>query len=768
MPDPARRAERRFVALANAMAEVVWAANAAGMIVHPVPSLERFTGRSFEELAGHGWLECVHPDDRARLLAEWEVAKRHGGGFSLEHRMRRADGEWRLMEARGAPVVEDGALLEWIGVNVDVTDRRAMESQLRASEARLARAQEITGIGTWEFDAASGRTYVSANVARMHGVEHLAGFSYDDWLAALSPEEREDATASIATALRDGTPYRQVTNFRRPDGTVVVTEARAERVVDADGRVRLLGTVQDITERVERDRALRESEQRLALIFNSAFDSMYLVSVDGPDEFRVRLVNAAFTRITGVPADEVIGRELREIAKDQDAAIQVANYREVVRTRAVVEYEERYEIQEREQVMETRLIPVMRPGAAVTHVLGISRDVSERRRMERERQALDLQLLHTQKLESLGVLAGGVAHDFNNLLVGILGNASLALLDLDPGSEVAEMVGDIEKTARQAAELTTQLLAYSGKGRFVVAATDLVRLVRDMSPVWRSGLGKRAAVTLELAEGLPPVEGDAAQLRQVVLNMITNAVDALGGDTGRVVVRAGVERLDARAIASARFSVSAEPGEFVFVEVEDDGCGMDAQTLERIFDPFFTTKFTGRGLGLAATLGIVRGDRGVIRVRSSPGAGTTFHVALPARRDLVSAPAAAPAPLRAGVGTVLVIDDEAAVRSAVRRILDRAGYTVLEAAEGDGGIAAFREGHARIGCVVVDLTMPGMDGVEVATAIRGLAPDVRIVLSSGFDAASVAGLPLGNHVFLHKPFTAGQLLEAVGRGTDVE
>jgi signal transduction histidine kinase/CheY-like chemotaxis protein len=415
--------------------------------------------------------------------------------------------------------------------------------------------------------------------------------------------------------------------------------------------------------------------------------------------------------------------------------------------------------------METRLIPVIDPSDTVTHILGTSRDISERRRIELERQALTAQLQHAQKLESLGVLAGGVAHDFNNLLVGILGNASLALLDLPPGSEVAEMVSDIERTARQAAELTNQLLAYSGKGRFVVTAVDLGRLVSEMTPVWRSALNKRARVTLDLGERVPPVRADAAQLRQVVLNMMTNASDALGEGAGSITVRTGVATVDAAALRSARFSTGAVPGDFTFVEVEDDGIGMSDETIGRIFEPFFTTKFTGRGLGLAATLGIVRGHQGVITVRSAPGAGTTFRVALPARPDLVvkrATPAAGT--LTIGAGTVLVIDDEPGVRAAVRRILERAGYETLDAADGAEGIAVFAAHRDAIACVVVDLTMPGIGGLEVVGEVRAIRPDVRIVVASGFDAGTVRGLEGADHVFLHKPFTAIQLIEAIGPG----
>lgn len=658
-------------------------------------------------------------------------------------------------------------VLEWVGVNVDITEERETEERLRASEARFARAQEITGIGTWEIDGETRSVIVSNNVWRMHGFDAPASdFRHEHWLAALPPDERAIAVKRTEAALRDGVPYHLISHFTRPDGTVFVAEGRAERVIGTDGRVRLLGTLQDVTARVQRERALRESEQRHALIFNSAYESMFFVSVEAGGEFRVRLVNAAFTSNTGVTADRVIGRELREISRET-APIQVARYEESVRTAAPVEFEEAYELGGRQQVMETRLVPVVDASGTVTHLLGSSRNISESRRLEAERQALDAQLQHAQKLESLGVLAGGVAHDFNNLLVGILGNASLALLDIAPGSELAGVVSDIERTARQAAELTNQLLAYSGKGRFVVSAIELGRLVSDMSPVWRSALSKRATVSLHLTNGVPPVAADAAQLRQVVLNMMTNASDALGEAPGTIEVRTGVMEVTDAELRAARFSVGAQPGEYAFVEVVDSGCGMDEETLGRIFDPFFTTKFTGRGLGLAATLGIVRGHHGLISVNTALGKGTKFCVAFPARRDLAVTRVTAPQEvLSPGSGTVLVVDDEAPVRSAVRRILARAGYSTLEAGDGTAGLAIFAERGEEIDCVIVDLTMPGIGGVEVASAVRAMRPNVRLVVSSGYDAGSVTGLEAVQHVFLHKPFSAMELLEAVSSRHD--
>lgn len=386
----------------------------------------------------------------------------------------------------------------------------------------------------------------------------------------------------------------------------------------------------------------------------------------------------------------------------------------------------------------------------------------------RDRHALEGRMQEVQRLESLGILAGGIAHDFNNLLAAILGHADLALMDLAPEAPVRGRVERIRKAGRRAAELTHQMLVYSGRAPVDVRTVDLSELVEEMAGLLESSIRKSARLRCELARDLPAVQADVAQLRQIVMNLITNASDALGDSDGEILVRTGTARVDQAYLAGCELREGIEEGSYVFLEVFDSGCGMDAPTRTRIFDPFFTTKTTGRGLGLAAALGIVAAHGGTIRLRTAPGQGTTFRVLLPRaggrpvarlRRAPVAQPTSVPQPL----GTLLVVDDEEDVRRVAVDLLERAGFRALEAANGNEAVAVFRRHAADIALALVDLTMPEGDGVQVAHALGGIRPDVPVVLASGYDktdalsrvgSARIAG-------FVHKPFEADELVAVV-------
>jgi two-component system cell cycle sensor histidine kinase/response regulator CckA len=379
-----------------------------------------------------------------------------------------------------------------------------------------------------------------------------------------------------------------------------------------------------------------------------------------------------------------------------------------------------------------------------------------------EKRALEQQMLHAQKLESLGVLAGGIAHDFNNLLTGILGNADLALRELSPLSPARESLDDIAATARRASELCRQLLAYSGKGRFVVQPLDLAELVREMGHLLAISISKHASLQYHFGADLPAIEGDATQIRQVVMNVIVNASEAIADRNGVIALHTGLTHCDAAYLAGCSCADGVEPGDFAFLEVSDNGHGMDRATLERIFDPFFTTKFTGRGLGLAAVLGIVRGHRGAIRVYSEPGRGTTFKLLFPPSPSQAHTKVQAPAPtsLWRGDGTVLLVDDEESVRKAGRRMLEQAGFSVLMAEDGRAAVELFRDEAEHIRLVVLDLTMPELDGAACFRALRQIKPDVKVLLTSGYNEQEAvnafAGRGLGG--FLQKPFTIEELV----------
>ena len=391
--------------------------------------------------------------------------------------------------------------------------------------------------------------------------------------------------------------------------------------------------------------------------------------------------------------------------------------------------------------------------------------IAERERAEDERRRLQAQIQHAQKLESLGVLAGGIAHDFNNLLLGVLGNADLALADLTESSAAYGNLLEAKRAATRAADLCRQMLAYSGRGKFVVEAVDLREVVEEMASMLKVSISKRAVLEFRFDPDLPRIEADATQLRQVALNLIVNASEALGDDDGGITVSAGAMECGRDYLRQSCLDDDLPEGRYAYLEVADTGCGMDRQTCQRLFDPFFSTKFTGRGLGMAAVLGIVRSHRGTIHVASQPGRGATIRALFPAATGPLPKRPRPPAPVEdaPGNGTVLVVDDEETVRTLARKMLERAGFTVRTAADGREAVEAFRQAPDEIAAVLLDLTMPHMDGRQTLRELRRIKPGVRVVLSSGYTQQDAAGrfgedAPDG---FIQKPYESAHLIAKV-------
>jgi two-component system cell cycle sensor histidine kinase/response regulator CckA len=370
----------------------------------------------------------------------------------------------------------------------------------------------------------------------------------------------------------------------------------------------------------------------------------------------------------------------------------------------------------------------------------------------RDAEASEAHAYHVQKLESIGVLAGGIAHDFNNLLHVVLGNADLARLRVPSDSEAREHLDEVVRATLRAAELTQQLLAYSGRGAVEIRQLDLSREVREMATLLRTAISKQATLKWDLSSELPPVTADPTQLRQIVMNLITNASDALSEAPGTITLRTGVVESES----------DAEPPVSVFLEVSDTGCGMDSSTLQRIFDPFFSTKFTGRGLGLAAVMGIVESHQGHVQIRTAPGEGTSFRVVLPAvAGDAEAAPRRLSGAGWRGRGTVLVVEDEEGVREVVGRMLERLGFHVITAVDGQDAIRVLDEHNGAVTAVLLDLSMPRMGGSETVQLLRERSPELPVVLMSGYTEQEVpakmldgAGGPVG---FLQKPFLSEDL-----------
>jgi signal transduction histidine kinase len=390
------------------------------------------------------------------------------------------------------------------------------------------------------------------------------------------------------------------------------------------------------------------------------------------------------------------------------------------------------------------------------------RHIIEKQRAEAERLEMERRLLHAQKLESLGVMAGGIAHDFNNLLTAILGHADLALLTLPPVAPACNNIGEIIKASRRAADLCQQLLAYTGKGKFVIEPFDLDELIEEMAHLLRTLISKKVLLNLNLHRDLPKIEGDPSQIRQVVMNLVMNASEAIGEMSGVVTISTGVSFCDREIIRGGYLDDDLPEGLYVSLEVSDSGCGMDRETRERIFEPFFSTKFTGRGLGMSAVLGIMRSHRGTVKVYSEPGQGSAFRLLFPVSEKAVRNASVKEIPKGEewrGSGVVLLVDDEQPVIDIAGRMLEMLGFSVETAKDGMEALEVFGRKRTEIRCILLDLTMPRMNGEEAFRELRRLDPGIPIVLSSGYSELEVATRFSGEKVagFMQKPYRFSEL-----------
>ncbi len=549
------------------------------------------------------------------------------------------------------------------------------------------------------------------------------------------------------------------------------------------GSTALTGWVFQVTRRAalveqlvqDRTREVIESRRELAGFVHALPGMAFRGRYD--DKFTLFYVSEGSTALTGyAPEDFLAGRiHLRDLVHPDDL-VRVRNA-----TRAAVNASRPLEVEYRIRTREAGEKWVLSRGRgrhaeteaeSFNYFEGLVIDITAQKRTEQERLGLERKLLESQKLESLGLLAGGVAHDFNNLLTGILGNANLARLTLPSGSSVHSHLHAIETASLRAAELCRQMLAYAGKGRFVVEPVDLSGLAEGLVPLLKISVGHRAELRLKLTPKLPPVMADATQLRQIVMNLVLNAADATSGRTGTITITSGVVHADLAFLARCSAGADCAPGDYVFLEVRDNGVGMTPEVRAKIFDPFFTTKFAGRGLGLAAALGIVRSHQGALQVESTPGEGSSFRLLLPPAATPDAKPAAPCAPAPSDwrrTGVALLIDDEEPVRQVGAEILASFGLTPRIAADGETGLAIFRENPAAIDVVLLDLVMPGLNGEQTLEQLRAMRREVRVLLVSGFTEGELLrrfGPERGRLAFLSKPFTrealADKLRELLG------
>jgi two-component system CheB/CheR fusion protein len=509
-------------------------------------------------------------------------------------------------------------------------------------------------------------------------------------------------------------------------------------------------TADERLERLQNDTAIHEKEQQhaaqLRAIVESSADAIISKDLDGV----IQSWNQGAEQIFGYTSEEAVGKPISIVVPPGRAHEEIDIIERIRRGGRIKHFETVRARKDGDQIhVSLTISPILDAEGRTVGASQIARDITERKMLEE-------QLLQTQKLESLGVLAGGLAHDFNNLLTGIMGNASLAMEDVRSDERLRVRIVEILSASERAALLIRQMLAYAGKGRFIVKPLDLSVQVQEIVPLLRTSMPRLVQLDLRLAADLPRVEADPSQIHQLIMNLAINGAEAIGEQPGTVTIA-----------TSARETNSEWQ---VVLEVSDTGCGMDDDTKSRIFDPFFTTKFTGRGLGLAAVMGIIRAHNGTISVDTAPGRGTRCRVILPAAPAAVAAEQEAESPggLRSsselrGYGNVLVVDDEELICNMARFTLEQCGYAIEVASDGRLAVEAFEKRPHEYAAVLLDLTMPVMDGEEALRRIQEIRPDVPVVLSSGYTESEAMRRfrHRGLAGFLQKPYTATALARKI-------
>ncbi|MFY9397787.1 MAG: PAS domain S-box protein [Desulfomonilia bacterium] len=644
-----------------------------------------------------------------------------------------------------------------------------MESELITLEAVL----EQLPSGVTIEEAPSGRLlYHNAQADRMLGHPAIAARDYrgQERYGAIHKDGTmyRPGDYPIARALKGEYISQEDMLYRRGDGGLIHLSLSAAPVKDLDGAiVAAVCVLNDITDRKLAQDALRESEEKLRNIVENSTNVFYSHTPEG----RLTYLSPQFEKIFGYSPRE--GKLLwMDTLTDNPA-----NQRAIEATRQAIltgKPQPTYEMELKTGSggtiwVEVNESPVVRDGKTVM-IVGALQDITERKRAEKQRMEMERRFQQAQKFESLGVMAGGIAHDFNNLLTAILGNLDLALMK-PPGSPGSRAFIEQARTATmRASELTGQMLAYTGKGRFHVKTFNLSELVEEMASLLRASISKTVVLNLDMDRSIPEITADPAQIQQIIMNLIVNASEAIGNRPGIITIKTAAMHCDESCFEQSRIRRRPTPGLYVLLEVRDTGCGMDEQTLERIFDPFFTTKFTGRGLGMAAVLGIVEGHGGAIMTESEPGRGTSIRVMLPAGAPAGKAalregghPGRDVAP-GASSGTVLVVDDEGMVLELCAALVEQLGFQPLKASSGREALELFR-GHAQeVSLVILDLTMPEMGGVEALHEIRRIRSDARVLVSSGYSEQETSkqfgeDQPDG---FISKPFTLSGLSEKIG------
>ena len=653
----------------------------------------------------------------------------------------------------------------------DIGKRKVAECELQKARALLESALEQCPIGVVIHECPSGKPLLAnkaATTITKTPLERLCTLNLD--LIEAAEEKIYDVNGSVIPfekmPLSRAILHGEIVSgtkliVRYKDGSESTLSISAAPIKDESGKpFAAISIFSDITESMRAEALLKKRTDTLHTIFENINLGILLVRPD----LRVSAYNRHFLEMVGLPNDFLDGHP--EIDKLINYWIERTKptQSEIDRVRRDALRQDSFS---REFAFNGRTFEFRHSPLADGGFVRTLSDISDRKRAEEERIRNERAMLHTQKLESLGILAGGIAHDFNNLLLAILGNIELAKIHAgETNEELAKRLSDAENAALRASDLTRQLLAYSGKGKCQLKNFSLTSLVSEMASLLNVSISKKAELNLKLENDLPAMEGDPVQVQQVIMNLIVNASESLDGKDGKISISTGLMDCSPEILAKSKLDKRPKAGRFVFFEVKDTGCGMDEETEKRLFEPFFTTKVKGRGLGMSAVLGIMRSHGGAIFLDSVKGKGSSFKMLFPISGKAIGESAENPACSNSSQnatiethGCILVVDDEAMIRELCVAIMAKIGLKTITASNGTEAIELYKSHGREISCVLLDVSMPGMDGPTVFKKLKEIDPSVKIALSSGYSHDDIANRfqDIEFEGFIQKPFQIDQL-----------
>ncbi|MCH9655320.1 MAG: PAS domain S-box protein [Planctomycetes bacterium] len=711
------------------------------------------------------WKNLLHPDDLAptlKLLDDYITGKI--SSYEAETRMKKKDGNWKWILTRGkfSTFSPQATPLQLIGTHIDIDDLKRSQQIRLENEARLRIIMDQIPAILWTTDC--DNQYTSLVGAGLNSL----GIQPNETVGRAFYDFHDSQNASInMTAMHERTLKGESVRFEQQLQNSIMDIHIEPLRNTTDEIIGCIGLAIDVTARKKTVEQLNRQRILLQTIFHSVTDAMVVTD----RSHNIVMCNESIQIYFRCKEPDLLGRPIREIVTScdryEDEFLRVSYPNSRVLKPFIMEY---IRADGTHFQGETIVTPLRRSDNQITGYIQVIRDITDRIQIEEEKDQLHAQMLHTQKLESLGVLAGGVAHDFNNLLLAILGNTDLALLELKADSPVIQNVRNIEIAARHAAKICERLLAYSGRRTFASSTFNLNQIFQETIEILKTIVSPNAHIEMDLSEQNLLIHGDPGQIEQVVLNLLTNASEAVQNQSkaGHIRVRTGVMDLKEEDSANYYFCENINRGKFVFFEIEDDGIGMDEDCQFKMFDPFFTTKFTGRGLGLAGVSGIIRGHHGGLWVQSAVDQGSCFRVILPLATDLAADPntdSSVETLVPADVGDILVIDDDKAVCNVVKNILKRFDFSVLIANSGSEGLKIFEQNRDSISVVLLDITMPGMSGMETLNKLNSKGIHVPVILTSGLSEKDLASqMPnLDETHFLKKPYKTQKLINVISK-----